>query len=234
MTYHRGRIYRDGQVSLRSPDPILIRKALKSPDVVGDVNEWLSAALARNDVYYFSVYLDEELVGQILLHDIDWKQGEALVEYHLFHPGYRVRGIGTSALKLLQKFTIEQAKLKRLIILTTRDNPAAQRVAEKCGFVFVGSPRKDPQSMRYQWEIPFIISNLPVKPSEKVRDELIKQVAQKASLTPDQAKYAVETVLDLLKEKLPAPIAGQVEDILKGSSTDIMMKDVNKLTIGNE
>ena len=58
MTYHRGRIYREGQVSLRAPDPILIRRALKSPDVAGEVNEWLSAALMRDDVYYFSVYLD--------------------------------------------------------------------------------------------------------------------------------------------------------------------------------
>ena len=34
-------------------------------------------------------------------------------------------------------------------------------------------------------------------------DELIKQVVQKAGVSEDQAKQAVETVLDFLKDKLP-------------------------------
>ena len=154
MTYHRGRTYYENNVSLRMPDPMVIRRAPKSADVAGDVNEWLTAALTREDVYYFSVFFGEDLVGQILLHDINWKSGEALVEYHLFQPGYRVRGIGTHALTILQQFTAEQAKLKRLLIITTRDNPAAQRVAEKCGFTFIGAPREDPHALVFQWNVP--------------------------------------------------------------------------------
>jgi uncharacterized protein (DUF2267 family) len=47
-------------------------------------------------------------------------------------------------------------------------------------------------------------------------DELIKQVVQKAGVSEDQAQQAVETVLDFLKEKLPAPIATQIEAVLSG------------------
>ncbi len=47
-------------------------------------------------------------------------------------------------------------------------------------------------------------------------DELIKQVMQKAGISEKQAQQAVETTLGFLKDKLPAPIAGQIEGVLGG------------------
>ena len=47
-------------------------------------------------------------------------------------------------------------------------------------------------------------------------DELIKLVSKKVNISEAQAKQAVETVLGFLKEKLPAPIAGQIEGLLGG------------------
>jgi uncharacterized protein (DUF2267 family) len=47
-------------------------------------------------------------------------------------------------------------------------------------------------------------------------DELIKMVSSKAGITEAQAKEAVETVLGFLKDKLPPPVAGQVDAVLKG------------------
>ena len=49
-------------------------------------------------------------------------------------------------------------------------------------------------------------------------DELINQVAEKTGLAPAQAKVAVDTVLDFLKDKLPAPVAGQIDAVLEGGS----------------
>jgi uncharacterized protein (DUF2267 family) len=51
-------------------------------------------------------------------------------------------------------------------------------------------------------------------------DELIKQVSQKANISPDQAKSAVDTVLTFLKDKLPAPVADQVKAALSGQQMD--------------
>jgi hypothetical protein len=48
-------------------------------------------------------------------------------------------------------------------------------------------------------------------------DELIKQVSQKVGIPEEQARLAVETVLGFLKEKLPAPIAGQIDSVMGGS-----------------
>lgn len=47
---------------------------------------------------------------------------------------------------------------------------------------------------------------------------LAQIVAEKAGITEAQAQMAVKTVADFLKEKLPAPIASQVEAVL---TTDV-------------
>ena len=47
-------------------------------------------------------------------------------------------------------------------------------------------------------------------------DELIKQVSAKTGISEDQARTAVTTVLGFLKNKLPAPIAGQIDNVLGG------------------
>jgi len=49
-------------------------------------------------------------------------------------------------------------------------------------------------------------------------DDLIKLVSSKAGIEKAQAKTAVETVLGFLKEKLPAPIAGQLEAALSNEA----------------
>ncbi len=53
-------------------------------------------------------------------------------------------------------------------------------------------------------------------------EELINLVAEKAGITPAQAKKAVETVIDYAKSKLPEPFASQVEGLLQGNSSQGM------------
>ena len=52
-------------------------------------------------------------------------------------------------------------------------------------------------------------------------DELIKLVTSKAGISEAQAKKAVETVLGFLKDKLPGPLAGQIDSLLKGNVSDL-------------
>jgi len=47
-------------------------------------------------------------------------------------------------------------------------------------------------------------------------DEIVKLVVKKTGISEEQAKKAVETVIGFLKTKLPAPIAGQLDAVLKG------------------
>ncbi len=48
-------------------------------------------------------------------------------------------------------------------------------------------------------------------------DELIKKVSERTGLGEDKARTAVDTVVGFLKEKLPAPIAGQIDNVLNSS-----------------
>jgi hypothetical protein len=52
-------------------------------------------------------------------------------------------------------------------------------------------------------------------------DELVKLVAQKTGISQDQARTAVQTVVDFLKQRLPAPVAAQVDGVLSGKGPDL-------------
>jgi hypothetical protein len=47
-------------------------------------------------------------------------------------------------------------------------------------------------------------------------EALIKMVAERAGIDDSQAAKAVEVIVGQLKDKLPAPIAGQIEGLLGG------------------
>jgi hypothetical protein len=61
-------------------------------------------------------------------------------------------------------------------------------------------------------------------------DELVKLVAARAGLPEAQARTAVATVLDFLKQKLPAPVAGQLDAVVSGgqaaAAADQLLKGV--------
>lgn len=48
-------------------------------------------------------------------------------------------------------------------------------------------------------------------------DELIKQVVERTGISEQQARGAVETVLGFLKNRLPEPIAGQLDGLVGGA-----------------
>jgi len=47
-------------------------------------------------------------------------------------------------------------------------------------------------------------------------DELVKLVSQKTGVSDEVARQAVEIVIGFLKDKLPDPIAGQLDAALEG------------------
>ena len=49
-------------------------------------------------------------------------------------------------------------------------------------------------------------------------DELVKMVSDKTGIPEATARQAVEIVLNFLKDKLPAPFAGQIDGVLSGAA----------------
>lgn len=154
MPLHAGRTYRRDSISIAPPDVQAIRRGRKAADVADSVMHWLSQAATGDDIHYFAIYRDQDLVGQIMLHDIDRQSGEALVGYHLFEAHFRGHGVGTQALALLQEFVSQETDLNRLVVITSRDNLASQRVARKCGFEYSGTAREDRvNGVVFQWRV---------------------------------------------------------------------------------
>ena len=60
-------------------------------------------------------------------------------------------------------------------------------------------------------------------------DEIVKLVVQKTGISEEQARGAVKTVIDFLKQKLPAPIAGQIDGLLSGSGAGDALKGLGGL-----
>ena len=50
-------------------------------------------------------------------------------------------------------------------------------------------------------------------------DELVALVSQKTGLPEDKSRKAAEVVLGFLKDRLPAPIAGQIDNVVSGQGS---------------
>jgi len=47
-------------------------------------------------------------------------------------------------------------------------------------------------------------------------DDLIAKITEKYNIPADKARGIVATVVEFLKDKLPAPVAGQIEKLMGG------------------
>lgn len=64
---------------------------------------------------------------------------------------------------------------------------------------------------------------------EKTMDELVDLVVEKTGISEEQARQAVEVVLDFVKDKLPKSLAERLDDIIEGGKADDMLKGIGGL-----
>lgn len=63
-------------------------------------------------------------------------------------------------------------------------------------------------------------------------DQLVQLVSEKTGLPEEKSRQAVEIVLEYLKGRLPAPIAGQLDSVLEGGG-DGGLDDLAKKGLGS-
>ena len=63
-------------------------------------------------------------------------------------------------------------------------------------------------------------------------DELIQQITSKTGISEANARSAVETVVNFLKTKLPAPLAGQIDGALGSAGSALGSVDIGNITSG--
>ena len=59
-------------------------------------------------------------------------------------------------------------------------------------------------------------------------DEIVDLVVKKTGISEAQAKVAVETVVNFLKDKLPGPLAGQIDGLIGGKGSAGSVEDIAK------
>lgn len=64
------------------------------------------------------------------------------IGYQIYRKEDRGKGYATEAIKLFCAYLFELKPIQRLQVCTARENIAARRAAEKCGFVFEGTMRR--------------------------------------------------------------------------------------------
>jgi diamine N-acetyltransferase len=88
-----------------------------------------------------------ELIGTIGLRNLDFRAGEGTLGI-IIRADAVGRGYGTDAIRSLVRYAFDVLGLRRVVLDVAENNPRAQHVYEKIGFVPVGTHR-GPHGLRY-------------------------------------------------------------------------------------
>lgn len=104
--------------------------------------EWIQKVLKREDEIRFAICVGNknEYVGNVQLTNIT----ETDAEFHIFvgNRGFHNKGIGTKAANLILNYSDKVLKLKTVYLFVNKNNIAAIKSYEKCGFYQVESNKE--------------------------------------------------------------------------------------------
>lgn len=96
----------------------------------------------KTDKVFAIITKKGEHIGNIGLHGIDCRNGNAELGMFIGDKNNWNKGYGTDAVKTFLKFCFEELNLNRVDLGTVEFNPRAVRCYEKCGFVVEGRNRQ--------------------------------------------------------------------------------------------
>jgi RimJ/RimL family protein N-acetyltransferase len=118
---------------------------LFKPLSTADEERWVEGLAGRSDyVFAFEALIEDRWVplGNVGLHDIDWKNRSAMFGIFLGEKQYWGRGYGTRATRLMLRFAFHTLNLHRVELEVFDFNPRAMRAYEKAGFRPEGTRRE--------------------------------------------------------------------------------------------
>jgi RimJ/RimL family protein N-acetyltransferase len=104
--------------------------------------EEIQAKQDREQIYLGLFTLAGELVGDIQLANINWRDRTAAIGLSIARQADRGQGYGTDAALTLLRFAFDHLDLYRVTASLVEYNRGAQRLVEKCGFVLEGRERE--------------------------------------------------------------------------------------------
>jgi RimJ/RimL family protein N-acetyltransferase len=105
--------------------------------------EWFEAQLRDESSRIFAIETEEAVhIGNIGLHDLDWKNRSASMGIVIGEREYWGRGYGSDAITTLLGFAFSEMNLHRIHLSVFDFNERAIRCYEKCGFRHEGRARE--------------------------------------------------------------------------------------------
>lgn len=102
---------------------------------------WINNLPNNNSVFRGIIEVDGKAIGEIILTDIDLRNGNAEVHVKLVSKDIRGKGYGTDAVRALVKYCFNELRLNCVFCRVKDDNIASQRMFMKCGFIQEGKLR---------------------------------------------------------------------------------------------
>jgi RimJ/RimL family protein N-acetyltransferase len=86
---------------------------------------------------------DDRPIGEVMLVEVDQRNGSAQLGIFIGEPGEWGKGYGTDAVRAVVDFGFAELRLERIWLNVWTENPRAQRAYEKAGFIHEGTIRHD-------------------------------------------------------------------------------------------
>ncbi|KTR27674.1 GNAT family N-acetyltransferase [Exiguobacterium sp. A1_3_1] len=97
---------------------------------------WLQQ-FADGNGFTCGIYLEDELVGTISLHEINRHLGQTSIGYYLGEKGLR-KGVMTDVVRFVTNYCFETLGLNRVVIECATGNLRSRRIPERLGFMEEG------------------------------------------------------------------------------------------------
>ncbi len=105
--------------------------------------QWFEAYLKNSSSRIFAIETEDgESIGNVGLHEIDWKNRSASLGIVIAEKEYWGRGYGSDAIVALVDFAFREMNLHRIQLSVYEFNQRAKRCYEKCGFHEEGRARE--------------------------------------------------------------------------------------------
>lgn len=137
---HCKKLWKDYEINEELPtQPLEPGKSIENAD------DWFEEMQEKqgDDQYYLGIFTyEDELIGDIQLANIDWKNRTATLGMCISKKEDRGKGYGTDACETIIRFAFDHLDLYRLSARTIEFNTAAKKMLEKNGFELEGKEKK--------------------------------------------------------------------------------------------
>lgn len=103
--------------------------------------EWIKNQMNRTDVFRAVIEVENTAIGEIMLTDIDMKNGNAEIHIKILNNEFKNKGYGTDSVNTLVSYAFDELRLNCIHCTVREDNIASNKLFKKCGFSYEGTLR---------------------------------------------------------------------------------------------